>query len=144
MWSEGNSIMKKQSIFILPLVILSILNGCSSSHTEQSVKNKGPVTLKMAWWGEKPRHDSTEKVIKLFEKKNPNIKIEYEYSNWDDYWKRLAPMAAANQLPDLIQMDQLYLTSYSNNHLLDDLTPYIKNHLIDANSIDDKILQQAG
>jgi multiple sugar transport system substrate-binding protein len=132
--------MKKHSIFILPLVLLLIFSGCSSTQTEQSVKNKEPVTLKIAWWGEKPRHDSTEKVIELFEKKNPDIKIEYEYSNWDDYWKRLAPMAAADQLPDIVQMDQLYLKSYSSNHLLDDLTPYIKNHLIDTHSIDDKIL----
>jgi multiple sugar transport system substrate-binding protein len=140
MLSKGNIIMKNHSIFILPLVLLLILSGCSSSHTEQSVKNKEPVTLKIAWWGEKPRHDSTEKVIELFEKENPDIKIEYEYSNWDDYWKRLAPLAAANQLPDIVQMDQLYLKSYSNNHLLEDLTPYINNHIIDTTSIDNKIL----
>lgn len=140
MWSEGNIIMKKHSIFILPLVLLLILSSCSGSKTEKSVKNKEPVILKIAWWGEKPRHDSTERVIKLFEKKNPDIKIEYEYANWDDYWKRLAPMAAANQLPDIVQMDQLYLKSYSNNHLLEDLTPYVKNHLVDTNSIDNKIL----
>src|SRR3954447_7524378 len=132
--------MKKVLIIMLPFVFLLVFSGCSSTETVKPVVKKEPVTLKIAWWGEQPRHDSTEKVIKLFEKKNPDIKIEYEYSNWDDYWKRLAPMAAANQLPDIVQMDQLYLKSYSNNHLLDDLTPYIKNHLIDTNSIDDKIL----
>jgi multiple sugar transport system substrate-binding protein len=132
--------MKKRLILVLPLVFLSIFSGCSINQTAESVQKKEPVTLKIAWWGEQPRHDSTKKVIELFEKENPDIKIEYEYSNWDDYWKRLAPMAAANQLPDIIQMDLLYLKSYSNNHLLEDLTPYIKNHLIDTKSIDNKIL----
>jgi multiple sugar transport system substrate-binding protein len=138
--SKGDIIMKKHSIFILPLVLLIVLNGCSSSQKAQQAKNKEPITLKIAWWGEKPRHDSTEKVIELFEKKHPDIKIEYEYSNWDDYWKRLAPMAAASQLPDIVQMDLLYLKSYTNNQLLEDLTSYIKNHLIDTKSIDKKIL----
>ncbi|MED4225929.1 ABC transporter substrate-binding protein [Neobacillus cucumis] len=132
--------MKKSLILMLPLVFLIVFSGCSSTETVKSVKKKEPVTLKIAWWGEQPRHDSTEKVIKLFEKNNPNIKIEYEYSNWDDYWKRLAPLAAANQLPDIVQMDMLYLKSYSDNDLLENLTPYIKDKIIDTKSIDNKIL----
>src|SRR4051794_2130793 len=99
--------MKKSLIIILPLVFLMAINGCSTTKTVKSVKKRDPVTLKIAWWGEQPRHDSTVKVIELFEKKSPDIKIEYEYSSWDDYWKRLAPLAAANQLPDIVQMDLL-------------------------------------
>jgi multiple sugar transport system substrate-binding protein len=132
--------MKKKSIFILPLVILLVLSGCSNSDRAKSVKKKDPVTLKIAWWGEKPRHDSTIKVIQLFEKENPDIKIEYEYSSWDNYWKRLDPMAAANQLPDIVQMDLLYLKSYSSNNLLEDLTPYIKNNEINTKSVDERML----
>ena len=132
--------MKKSLIIILPLVFLMVISGCSTTKTVKSVKKRDPVTLKIAWWGEQPRHDSTVKVIELFEKKNPDIKIEYEYSSWDDYWKRLAPLAAANQLPDIVQMDLLYLKSYSQNNLLEDLTPSIKNHLIDTKSIDEKVL----
>jgi len=132
--------MKKRLIIIVPLVFLMVINGCSTTEAVKSVKKKEPVTLKIAWWGEQPRHDSTVKVIELFEKKNPDIKIEYEYSSWDDYWKRLAPLAAANQLPDIVQMDLLYIKSYSQNNLLADLTPYIKNNLIDTKLIDEKIL----
>jgi multiple sugar transport system substrate-binding protein len=137
---KGIQVMKKRLILILPLVLLSIFSGCSTDQTTENIQKKEPVILKIAWWGEQPRHDTTKKVIELFEKENPDIKIEYEYSNWDEYWKRLAPMAAANQLPDIIQMDLLYLQSYSNNDLLEDLTPYIHNHLIDTKYIDNKIL----
>jgi multiple sugar transport system substrate-binding protein len=132
--------MIKRLILILPLAFLSVFSGCSKNQTVDLVQRKETVTLKIAWWGEQPRHDSTKKVIELFEKKNPDIKIEYEYSNWDDYWKRLAPMAASNQLPDIIQMDLLYLKSYSNHNLLEDLTPYIKNNTIHTKSIDEQMI----
>ncbi|GAA3329109.1 hypothetical protein GCM10020331_075810 [Ectobacillus funiculus] len=45
-------------------------------------------------------------------KEHPNVHIEAEFANWDDYWKKLAPMAAANQLPDVMQMDTAYLSQY--------------------------------
>lgn len=67
------------------------------------------VTLRVSWWGEQQRHDDTMKVIELYEKKHPNVRIEAEFGNWDDYWKKLAPMAAASRLPDVIQMDASYL-----------------------------------
>ena len=88
--------------------------------------------------GEQPRHDYTLKVIELFEKKYPYIHIEPEYANWDDYWKKLAPLAAANQLPDIVQMDLLYLAPYSD--ILEDLTPFINQDMIKTEAIDKRIL----
>ncbi|GGH86940.1 multiple sugar transport system substrate-binding protein [Pullulanibacillus pueri] len=133
-------IIKKQIVFIVPLIFFLILSGCTNRSTSASIKSQEPVILKMAWWGEQPRNDATEQVIHLFEKEHPDIKIEFEYLNWDDYWKKLDPLAAANQLPDIIQMDLLYLKPYSKSHLLEDLTPYIKNHTIDTKSVDGKVL----
>ena len=133
--------MKKLLISILPLVVMLAFTGCSESSSAVSSKNsEEKITLRVAWWGEQPRHDYTLKVIKLFEEKNPDIHIEFEFSNWDDYWKRLAPMAAANQLPDIMQMDLLYLKAYSKNNLLVDLTQYIENNTIDTKYIDEKVL----
>jgi len=94
---------------------------------------KEPITLRMAWWGGEPRHDYTLKVIELYEKANPHVTIEPEYANWDDYWKKLAPQAAANELPDILQMDLSYLTQYGENGQLEDLTPYIGAQIDVAN-----------
>nr|WP_052310859.1 extracellular solute-binding protein [Paenibacillus sp. Aloe-11] len=106
------------------------------NHEEESEK----VTLRVAWWGDQSRHDYTLKVIQMYEKENPNVKIVEEYANWDDYWKRLAPMAAASQLPDVIQMDRAYLFQYGEKGRLDDLTPYLKNGMIDTRSIDENAI----
>src|SRR5690625_5745558 len=97
------------------------------------------ITLRMAWWGDQPRTDYTLEVIELLETENPNIKIEAEYAGWDDYWQSLAPQAAANELPDIIQMDLSYISQYAENNQLADLTPFFDNE-IDISNIDENIV----
>ncbi|MGM0749935.1 MAG: ABC transporter substrate-binding protein [Bacillota bacterium] len=126
--------MKKAAIVFLTVVCAFVFSGCSSAGEEASGK-KEDITLRIAWWGGQPRHDYTTKVIELYEKKNPHIHIEAEFANWDDYWKKLAPMSAAGQLPDVIQMDTAYLSQYGKKGQLEDLTPYTKDGTIDVSSI---------
>ncbi|MBY0144339.1 ABC transporter substrate-binding protein [Neobacillus niacini] len=136
--------MRKFSLALLCLLLLLSITACSSSSEEDSGSNgeigSNKVTLRVAWWGGQPRHDSTIKVIEMYEKKNPNVKIVAEYANWDDYWKKLAPMAAASQLPDVIQMDTAYLFQYGIKDQLEDLTPYIKDGTIETSSIDENAI----
>ncbi|MED4800197.1 ABC transporter substrate-binding protein [Bacillus atrophaeus] len=126
--------MKKAAIVFLTIVCAFVFSGCSSAGEEASGK-KEDITLRIAWWGGQPRHNYTTKVIELYEKKNPHILIEAEFANWDDYWKKLAPMSAAGQLPDVIQMDTAYLSQYGKKGQLEDLTPYTKDGTIDVSSI---------
>ncbi|ASR48255.1 sugar ABC transporter substrate-binding protein [Paenibacillus kribbensis] len=132
--------MKKFGLVLLAFIMLLSVAACDlndkGNHEEESEK----VTLRVAWWGDQSRHDYTLKVIQMYEKENPNVKIVEEYANWDDYWKRLAPMAAASQLPDVIQMDRAYLFQYGEKGRLDDLTPYLKNGTIDTRSIDENAI----
>ncbi|MCJ7843617.1 extracellular solute-binding protein [Lederbergia sp. NSJ-179] len=114
-------------------------DGGSDGNEKKSDAADGEVTLRIAWWGDQPRHDYTNEVIKLFEEKNPNVKVEAEYASWDDYWQKLAPQAAANELPDIIQMDLSYITQYANNNQLADLTPYFGEQ-IDTSNIADTII----
>jgi multiple sugar transport system substrate-binding protein len=134
--------MKKLLFSTLSLVMVFFAGGCGDLDLADSAESKGneKITIKIAWWGEKPRHDYTLEVIELFEEKYPTINVEPLYSNWDDYWKRLAPMAAGNQLPDIIQMDLLYFKTYTKNSLLEDLTPYINQEVIQTESISEGIL----
>ncbi len=97
------------------------------------------VTLRIAWWGSQPRHDYTNEVIDMYMEKHPNVKIEAEYASWDDYWQKLAPQAAANELPDIIQMDLSYLTQYAENNQLADLNKYIGKQ-IDVSNIADSVV----
>lgn len=110
-----------------------------TSGTEATDKPKD-VTLRIAWWGGQPRHDYTMKVIEMYKAKNPHVTIEMEYANYDDYWKKLAPQAAANELPDIIQIDTQNYSQYAGRKQLADLTPYLNNQIdvsdISQNAID--------
>ncbi|AFH62736.1 sugar ABC transporter substrate-binding protein [Paenibacillus mucilaginosus K02] len=133
--------MKKIIPVLVTAAMLLTTAACSSGPAEPASGGAAggaagePVKLRIAWWGGQARHDYTLKVIELYQQKNPNVKIEAEYATFDDYWKKLAPQAAANQLPDIVQMDISYLSQYAGRGQLADLTPYTKDGTMDVSSI---------
>jgi multiple sugar transport system substrate-binding protein len=142
---------KKSAVLVIPL-LLSMLAGCSGGNnapanntsaaegdtkaTETAAK---PVTLRIAWWGGDTRHSYTQQVIDMYEAANPNVTIEPEYASFDDYWKKLAPQAAANRLPDIVQMDISYINQYGSNGQLEDMTSYL-NKQIQVADVNENVL----
>ncbi|MDX8044692.1 extracellular solute-binding protein [Gracilibacillus sp. S3-1-1] len=147
----------KKSLFVLLGIMMTLwLAACSGDDSSEdatsdvdddatedtaddAATSDGDVTLRIAWWGEQTRNDYTLEVIELFEENNPGITLEPEYASWDDYWQKLAPQAAANELPDIIAMDLSYLSQYANNNQLADLTPFFDNQ-IDLTHISEDIV----
>ncbi|RRJ67118.1 extracellular solute-binding protein [Paenibacillus oralis] len=133
--------MRRFGLILLSFIMLLLAAACDlSNHESNGEKEHEKVTLRVAWWGVQSRHDYTKKVIQMYEQANPNVEIVEEYASWDDYWKKLAPRAAASGLPDVIQMDRAYLFQYGETGQLDDLTPYIEDGTIDVSSIDDNAI----
>jgi multiple sugar transport system substrate-binding protein len=149
--------VKKALVTVLALMLAGVTAACSSGGGKDAAKSsaggdastkpaetaaasKDPVKLRITWWGGQSRHDYTLKVIEMYEKEHPNVKIEPEYSSWNDYWKKLAPQAAANQLPDIIQMDYAYLSQFGDRNQLLDLTPYTKNGLLNVADVSKNVL----
>lgn len=137
--------MKKVLFLLFGIIMVVSLAACSSDDNasgkddnSESGKDED-ITLRMAWWGDQPRNDYTNEVIKMYEEQNPGITIEAEYASWDDYWQKLAPQAAANELPDIIQMDLSYLAQYAQNNQLADLTPFLEDQ-IDVSNINENIV----
>lgn len=81
----------------------------------------GEVTLRFNWWGSDTRHKITQQVIDQFEKDHPQIKVKGEFGEWSGYWDKLATTVAANDAPDVIQMDEKYLREYADRGALLDL-----------------------
>ena len=73
----------------------------TSSDAEESEE---PVTLRMAWWGSQTRHDITVEVIEMYEKEHPNVKIEYEFYDYDSYFTKLKTLVASDQVWDIFQL----------------------------------------
>ncbi len=116
-------------------VALSLLaTGCGTSSVSESNEE---VTLRFAWWGNEYLNAQTEKVIDAFEAEHPNIKIESEPGEWGSYWDKLATKTAANDAPDVIQMDQKYIAEYGGRGALLDLS---KQGGIDTSKLDKEAL----
>ncbi|MGG6312555.1 extracellular solute-binding protein [Paenibacillus macerans] len=139
--------MKKRAVLWMLAALLMLLPACSGSSgnggnssanggnavnsggnaAETEAGDKPQTNLRIAWWGGDKRHEYTQQVIEMYQQQNPHVKIDVEYAAFDDYWKKLAPQAAAKQLPDIVQMDISYIVQYAKNGQLEDLSSLIGN-----------------
>lgn len=97
----------------------------------------GEKSLTVAWWGNQVRNERTQAALDKYTELNPGVTLDGQFSEWGDYWNKLATASAGNSLPDVVQMDYAYLDQYAKNNLLLDLTPYVEDgtlKLDDANA----------
>jgi multiple sugar transport system substrate-binding protein len=99
------------------VLALTLSAGCAGS----SSGSNGRTVIRFNWWGSDSRHEMTKQMIAVFEKEHPNIEVQPEYSNWDDYWKKLSTGAAAGDMPDVLQLTDPFMYSYIDNGQLMDL-----------------------
>jgi multiple sugar transport system substrate-binding protein len=116
---------------------LAIPLGLGVSSVAQSSGEE--VTLRFAWWGGDSRHAYTQELIDIYEADNPNISIEPQFVDFEDYWNRLATETAAGDTPDVMQQDLRYLADYGNRGVLADLNEYLGNG-IDNAALDEEIM----
>ncbi|MEV5962993.1 sugar ABC transporter substrate-binding protein [Kribbella sp. NPDC051952] len=96
-------------------------SACGGDSGGASSANGGDVTLRFTWWGSDTRTKLTQQVIEAYQKDHPNVKIKGEFGEWAGYWDKLATTVAANDAPDVIQMDEKYLREYADRGALLDL-----------------------
>ncbi|WP_248764080.1 ABC transporter substrate-binding protein [Pseudarthrobacter sp. SSS035] len=125
---------RKTGVVAAAAAVVLALSACGGGAAPQS--DGGPVELRFSWWGSDKRAQLTQAAIAAFEAENPNIKIKPEYGDWSGYWDKLATQVAANDAPDIIQMDEKYITEYSTRGALLDLSKY----QIDTSKLDEAAL----
>ena len=103
-------------IFWLMMLILVLTISCGEK--KESSKGAGAekeITLRFSWWGGDARHKATLDVIKLYEEKNPGVKIKAEYSGWDGHFEKISTQITGNTAPDIMQIDYNWLYNFSKN-----------------------------
>ncbi|WP_157677043.1 ABC transporter substrate-binding protein [Auraticoccus monumenti] len=78
----------------------------------------GAAELRMGWWGNQTRTELTNQVIGAYQDATPGVTVAGEPAEWAGYWDRLATQTAANNAPDVIQMDLKYLRQYADRGAL--------------------------
>ncbi|ADI26638.1 extracellular solute-binding protein [Geobacillus sp. G4] len=103
--------MKKKAFTWLVLLMLMagiVLSGCSSSSSDSASEGKsGDGKIHLKFMHDWPKGSSTayynlvEEIIKDYEAKHPNVQIDVEVLNPDQYRDKLKVLAASNELPDV-------------------------------------------
>lgn len=99
-----------------------------------------PINITITWWGSQTRHDLTQQVLDLYTSEHPNITFTTVPAGWDGYFDKLSTEAASGSMPDIVQMDYLYISTYAQNGTLADLSEYVDDGTIDTSNIDENIL----
>jgi multiple sugar transport system substrate-binding protein len=128
----------RRSILLLSAAASALaMTGCGTG-SNPAAEETGPVTIRFTWWGGDARQKATQQVIDAFNAENPNITVVGEYSDWTGYWDKLATQVAANDAPDVIQMDEKYVREYGDRGAILDLK---KLDGLDTSGIDPDILK---
>ena len=108
-------------VLLVASCLLLLLSGCTN--------NKEETKIQFASWGSKTEVEIIKDVIKDFEMKNPNIKVEFLHIP-QNYFQKIHLLFASNTEPDVIFINNQYLPVYANaNRLLPlefDHTPFDK------------------
>ena len=112
--------------------------GAASSTTSSAAD--GAAALRFTWWGGQSRNDYTQQLLKLYESENAGITFEATPSGWDGYFEKLATDTATGAMPDLVQMDYMYIATYAGNDSLADLSSFTADGTLDVSNIDESLL----
>lgn len=118
------------------LALLDLAAACGGTGASSTSHD----TLQMSFWGNASRNKLTKNAIQAFHQQHPNITINTWYEDFTVYFDKLNTQIASGTAPDLIQMDMSYLAQYDKQHLLLDLTPYIKDKTIDLTNFDQSMM----
>ncbi|WP_327712532.1 extracellular solute-binding protein [Streptomyces sp. NBC_00464] len=114
-------------LVVAAFTLAGTLTACSSSSDDVSSDSK--QTIRFVWWGNEDRAAATKKVVAMFEKEHPNIKVQTEFSGYPAYVQKLTTQIAGGAAPDLLQLDRPTFGEYQQKRQLADLTPYVGKSL---------------
>ncbi|MGW5411237.1 ABC transporter substrate-binding protein [Actinomadura geliboluensis] len=84
--------------------------------------SSGRTKVVFSYWGSDSRQKLTEAAIAEFEKKNPAIDVEGDFSDWDSYYEKLATKTAAGDAPDVMSIEIRGLAEYAGRGILADVS----------------------
>ncbi|MCI9888238.1 extracellular solute-binding protein [Micrococcales bacterium 31B] len=132
----SRSAFLKSSAAALGVILVPGLAACGKSSSSAAAGG-----LRFSWWGADARATLTQQVIDAYVKENPGASVKGESTDWSGYWDKLATYTAGKNSPEIIQMDQAYISEYSARGALLDLTTQAS--VLPLGDIDESTLKSA-
>jgi len=98
---------KLSSKIILLSIFLIVVSVCLSACTFPFGQNKKEITL--TWWGLWEPPEVIKPVIDKYQSQNPNIKIDYQEQNSDQYLQRLKSKIGDEGIPDIFSFHNTWV-----------------------------------
>lgn len=111
--------MKKIALLMVFVLTLSVFSGCAGSNGSKKATIQFMETLTSP-----DRTEYVKGLIKDFEGKNPNIKVELVSVPWEQAHDKIITQIAAKQLPDVVEMADNWMGEMGATGSLEDLGPY--------------------
>lgn len=95
---------------------------------------KNPITVRFfGWVGEMEKGERTvRKLIDSFEEKNPNLRVEYINSRYEDIKRDYIEMVQNGSAPDIVQLDNNWTSSLASMGLLEPLERLLPSENINS------------
>ncbi len=110
----------KKVLSLLTIFIL-ILAGCSGN--KEASDGSEETTIDLALYSvTADKEDTLKEIISMFEEKNPNIKVNYEITPYDDYFTKLQTNIAGGNAPDVFELNYENSVTYYENGATENLS----------------------
>ncbi len=151
---KGKTMFRRGAALLLISVLVLSITGCAKSKETNSGEitgntgNAGNTSaaeeksqkIRIAWWGNQVRNDTTLAALDAYTAEHPNVTFETEFSDWSGYWDKMATQAASDNLPDIIQQDYAYVTQYQEKNQLTNLDSYVSSGVLNVADVNESVL----
>ncbi|MBE9917546.1 sugar ABC transporter substrate-binding protein [Paenibacillus donghaensis] len=120
--------VKKGLAWLMLLSLMVMTAACGSSDDKNAEDSKdGQETIKfMQYTASGGQEDTLKDIIKKFEEQNPNIKVDAEIVDFQNYTTKLNTMIASKTAPDVFEVGYENFMTYASQNVLRDLSDVIE------------------
>lgn len=113
----------RTAVLLVALGTAMVCSGCS--HPKQQASGK-VVTLRLVDWGSPKDEARARRLLAVFEKEHPNIRVNLEITPWGRVFDKLMVSFAGGRAPDVSRVSSMWFYPLAAKGILQDLTPFIE------------------
>lgn len=112
-------------LFVLYASAIFLTAGCGSKAVDSAAVDRGPVEIKVAFWGGPDEVNIISSIIKEWQRSRPDIIVRLEHTPYRGYVDKLLTRIAGRSAPDIICTEVDLFVTFQAKGVLLDLTPYV-------------------
>jgi multiple sugar transport system substrate-binding protein len=117
---------------LVPALLVVALGGAvAACGGDDDETTGGPVTLRYGLW-DSNQQPVYQQCADAFQKQNPDIRIQIQLNNWNDYWGGLARSFIAETAPDVFTDHLAKYPQFATSEVIEPLNRYIERDGVDV------------